>query len=232
MMNALPTLEDLVHLVEQATLDTDPMEQLTESVMLSGRLTDLGDELVGHFVERARASGATWAEIGEGMGVSKQAAQKRFTVRGLRRPGGGFFLTRFTDEARHVARRAVAHARESGSARVGSEHVLLGMLDDPENLACRAITGLGGSIEEIRAAARPVPDLGAGSSGSGHVPFSPDAKKVLELALRETIRLADRRIGTEHILLAILRDRKSPGARILVDHGITHRAVEEWLEEA
>lgn len=240
MMNALPTLEDLVHLVEQATLDTDPMEQLTESVMLSGRLTDLGDELVGHFVERARASNATWAEIGERMGVSKQAAQKRFTMRGLRRRGGGFFLTHFTDEARLVARRAVAHAREGGSARVGSEHVLLGLIDDPGSLACRAITGLGGSIEEIRAAAHPVAEPGDGSRGSGHIPFSPDAKKVLELALREAIHRADRRIGTEHILLAILRDGKSPGARLLLEGGrsasarawITHQAVEGWLELA
>jgi len=105
MMDSLPSLDDLIRLVERTSPTTDPLQQLTESVMLSGHIADLGDELIGHFVERARSSDATWSEIGERMGVSKQAAQKRFTMRGLRRRRGGFFLTHFTDEARLVARR-------------------------------------------------------------------------------------------------------------------------------
>jgi hypothetical protein len=230
MMESLPTPDDLVRLVDETTLEADPLQQLTEAVVLSGRITDLADGLVGKFVARARSSGATWEEIGECMGVSKQAAQKRFTATGPQRRGG-FFLTRLAEEARHVVRRAVTHAREAGSSHVGTEHLVLGLLDDPESIACRAITGLG-SVDEIRSAAQPETDSGEGHAGAGgHIPFSADSKKVLELALRETIRSGDRRIGTGHILLGILRDERSPGARVLLESGVSRKAVEAWLEE-
>jgi ATP-dependent Clp protease ATP-binding subunit ClpA len=86
-------------------------------------------------------------------------------------------------------------------------------------------------LDEIRSATQS--DMGSGSTSStgGHIPFSPDAKKVLELALRETIRSGDRRIGTQHILLGILRDEKSPGARLLIERGISRKAAEKWIEE-
>lgn len=116
---------------------------------------------------------------------------------------------------------------------MGTEHLVLGLLDDPESVACRAITGVGGSVEGIRSAAQSEADPGGGGArGGGHIPFSADSKKVLELALRETIRSGDRRIGTEHILLGILRDERSPGARVLLEQGISRKAVEAWLEEA
>jgi hypothetical protein len=228
-MESLPSLDDLILLVEHTTPDADPLRQLTDSVVVSGWVSDLGDELVGHFVERARSDGATWQEIGQCMGVSKQAAQKRFTLRGRRRRRG-FFLTRFAEDARHAVRSAVPHAREAGSSHVDTEHLVLGLLDDPESVAARAVTDLGGEVE-IRSAASPLLDSPGMSGGGGHIPFSADSKKVLELALRETIRSGDRRIGTEHVLLGILRDEKSPGARLLIERGITRKAVEGWLEE-
>jgi hypothetical protein len=231
MTESLPSLENLIRLVEETTPEVDPLQHLTESVVLSDRIADLGDGLVGHFMERARSSGATWEEIGECMGVSKQAAQKRFTTRGPQRRGG-FFLTRLADEAREVVHGAAAHARELGSSHVGTEHLVLGLLDDPESVTCRAITGLGGSVDEIRSALLSETHSGEGGAhGGGHIPFSADSKKVLELALRETIRSRDRRIGTAHILLGILRDEKSPGARVLLNQRVSRKAVEAWLEE-
>ena len=232
-MENLPSLPDLIQLIEETRPNTDPLQLLTDAVVVSGRLADVGDEVVGHFVEGARSSGATWAEIGECMGVSKQAAQKRFPTGGPGRAGrSGFFLTRLAEDARHVVRRAVNHARRTGSSHVDTEHLVLGLLDDPDSRASRAIAGLEGSVEEIRSAAHSGHESGRTSRGGGHIPFSPDAKKVLELALREAIRSRDRRIGTEHILLGILRDTRSPGARILIDRGITHKSVVARLEEA
>jgi len=231
MMESLPSLDDLIRLVEETNAEADSLQQLTDAVVLSGRIADLGGGLVGHFVERARSSGATWEEIGERMGVSKQAAQKRFALKG-RQGRGGFFLTRLAEEAREVVRRAVTHARESGSSHVGIEHLVLGLLDDPESVACRAITALGGSVDEIRSVAQSETDLDeAVDRGGGRIPFSADSKKVLELALRETIRSGDRRIGTGHILLGLIRDEKSPGARVLLESGIGRKAVEAWIEE-
>lgn len=230
-MEFLPSLDELIGVVENSTPDADPLQQLTDSVVVSGRISDLADELVGYFVEQARSSGATWEEIGECMGVSKQAAQKRFTMRGPRRRGG-FFLTRLAEEARHVVRSAVAHAREVGSSHVGTEHLVLGLLADPQSVACRAITGVGGSVDEIGSAARSEMDsVEGGERSGGHIPFSADSKKVLELALREAIRSGDRRIGTEHILLGIVRDDKSPGARVLLPNGVSRKTVEAWLAE-
>lgn len=143
MMENMPSLEDLIGLVENSIPDADPLQQLTDSVVVAGRISDLADELIGHFVEQARSSGATWEEIGECMGVSKQAAQKRSTMKGPRRRGG-FFLTRLAEEARDVVQRAVAHAREVGSSHVGTEHLVLGLLADSQSVACRAIAGVGG----------------------------------------------------------------------------------------
>lgn len=120
---------------------------------LVGRITDLADGLIGHFVERARSSGATCEEIGEFMGVSKQAAQKRFTQTGPPRRGG-FFLNRLAEDARLAVRMAVRNAREMESSQLSTGHLVLGLLDDPESLACRAITGLGGSADDIRSVVR------------------------------------------------------------------------------
>ena len=231
-MESLPALDDLVHLVEFVDPGARPLELLTEAMILSGRLGDLGDELIGHFVERARHSGATWAEIGECMGVTKQAAQKRFTA--TRSRGGdrrGFFITRLTEQARQVVRRAAAHARRSGSAEIGTEHLVLGLVDEPDSTACRAITGLGATLDGIRAATLASIGSGPRAGSLGHLPFSADSKKVLGLALREAIRSGDRRIGTEHVLLGILRDQRSPGARVLVEQGVTRKSVEQWLRD-
>jgi len=248
MEDSMPTLEELIRLVEDISRDADPLQSLTDAVIVSGRITDLADELVGHFVEIARETGATWAEIGDCMGVSKQAVQKRFRGGPRRAVGaGGFFVTRLADNARSVVRRAVAHVHEMGSAEVGTEHLVLGIVDDPECRAARAITGLGVSLDLIRTAiecddSSPTPDDDRRRDteprgprlhyGMPRVPFSAASKKVLELALRERIRSAGRgQIDTGHILLAILRDAKSPGARALIDHGIDLRSVATWLEE-
>jgi hypothetical protein len=230
MLESLPTSDDLIRLVEKTTPESDPLQQLTEAAVLAGRIAELGDGLVGQFVEQARSSGATWEEIGECMGVSKQAAQKRFTATGRQRRSG-FFLTRLTEEARQVVRRAVTHAREAGSSQVGTEHLILGLLDDPESVGYRAITGLGGAVDEIRSALSETEVDATGASGADHIPFSADSKKVLELALRESIRSGDRRIGTGHILLGILREEKSPGARVLLASGTSRKAVEAWIGE-
>lgn len=231
MMDSVPTIEELIHLVEVQSSAVDPLERLTESVVLAGHMSDLGDELIGHFVDMARTAGATWVEVGECMGVSKQAAQKRFTRRGPRR-SGGFFLTRFADESREVTRRALMHARDLGRSEVGTEHIVLGLLDDPETMACRAIRGLGASLDDIRAGVQPDLRPSATETPGRRVPLAADTKKAIELSLREAIRNGDRRIATQHILLGVLRSEGSPGARLLVEHGVTRRAIEAWVEEA
>jgi hypothetical protein len=229
-MDDIPEPDRLIQLVEQMHPEAEALQRLTDSMIVGGRLTDAADELIGHFVARARESGATWADIGACLGVTKQAAQKRFVTRDPERsPREGLYRTRFTESVRQAVTAAQDHARRAGSTSIGTEHLVLGLIDDPHSRAARAIVGLGVPLDELRAAT--VGDTGdVEPTERRHIRFSADSKKVLELALREAIRSKDRHIETEHVLLGILRDEGSAGARLLVPRGITRRAVAAWIE--
>lgn len=227
-MENIPALEELVALVEQRAPTDEPLTQLTEAVLVSGHMDELRDSLVGHFVSRAREAGATWEEIGECMGTTKQAAQKRFAHRRQRRRGG-FFHKRFTEEARRVVQGAVTLAREMGGDEVNPNHLLVNIMDQP--VIARAIGALGGSVDEIRSTIRSaLESVRGGEPTDAHVPFSFESKKVLELSLREAIHAGDRQISVEHIFLGILREGASQGAQVLARAGITRKAFESWLE--
>jgi hypothetical protein len=224
-MNQLPiSLDELCRIVESKNPKEGALTHLGEAVRLADDLTDMADQLIGHFVDEARTSGASWSEIGEGLGVSKQAAQKRFVTK----RGRGLF-SRFSDEARNIVMNAQELARTAGADHIGTEHLVLAMITDDGSPTAGALASVGASIEEVRSEVKA--RVGYSETPStGHVPFSADSKKVLELSLREAIRAKDKRIVSQHILLGLLRDPKTPGASILVAHGLTHAAVEGWLD--
>ena len=124
---------------------------------------------------------------------------------------------RFTNRARHVVVLSQEEARELHHNYIGTEHLLLGLLGEPEGVAGRVLAGQGMSLEAAR---REVTDItGTGkASPRGHIPFTPRAKKVLELSLREALRLRHKYIGTEHILLGILREGQGVAAQVLAQH--------------
>ena len=220
-------IEDLIDIVERGVENGNPLDYLAESVVIANRLDDLSDELIGYFVDLARESGASWAEIGGSLGVSKQAAQKRFVL-GAGRGGRGLF-TRFATQAREIVTHAVSHATRAGHYEIGTGHLVLGIIDHPDSIAARAMVGLGVSLDRARTAVQVGLPPNASGKAEGHIPFSDHAKKVLQLALREAIRSGDRHIGSEHILLAILRDQGSSGAEVLTSVGLSRGSVEEWL---
>jgi ATP-dependent Clp protease ATP-binding subunit ClpA len=125
---------------------------------------------------------------------------------------------RFSDRARRVVVLAQEEARMLNHNYIGTEHILLGLAHEGEGVAAKALESLGVSLGEVR---RQVEDIiGRGQSEpSGHIPFTPRAKKVLELSLREAIQLGHNFIGTEHILLGILREGEGVAAQILVKLG-------------
>jgi Clp amino terminal domain, pathogenicity island component len=224
-------LDDLIELVKSLHPEGDSLQRLSDAMLISAHLGELADHLIGHFVDQARRTGASWTEIGQSIGVSKQAAQKRFVPKRSGEDGDeereGLF-SRFTARARNVAQEAQAEARRAGHDEVGTEHIVLGLLREPEALAPRAIEAQGVSLDQVRDAASATlgPTLAA---VPGHVPFGPGAKKVLNLAAREALRLGHNYIGTEHILLGMLRDEKAAGARILTGLGITRDGAEQWI---
>ena len=124
---------------------------------------------------------------------------------------------RFTNRARHVVVLAQEEARRLQHNYIGTEHVLLGLLGEPDGPAYRALEGVGMSLEAARDQVTAIVGTGA-SSVSGHIPFTPRAKKTLELSLREALQLHHNYIGTEHILLGLIREGEGVAAQVLKQH--------------
>jgi hypothetical protein len=231
-MEGLPArLDDLIAYVQSQDPSGGPLDHLSDAVLVAERLGELADHLIGHFVDQARKAGASWTEIGQSMGVTKQAAQKRFVPRSSDMPplGATGLHARFTDRARRAVAAAQNEALGAKHAEVTTAHVILGLLTEPEGLAARAIQAQGISLDAVRTAI--VESLGppAERPASGHVPFSANAKKALDLTLREALRLGHNYVGTEHILLGIRTDETSPGAQTLIALGVDKDRAEEWI---
>ncbi|MFI1285742.1 MULTISPECIES: Clp protease N-terminal domain-containing protein [unclassified Streptomyces] len=224
-------LDDLIEAIKK--VHTDTLEQLSGAVVAAEALGDVADHLIGHFVDQARRSGASWTDIGRSMGVTRQAAQKRFVPKADKEgdagldPNQGF--ARFTPRARNVVVVAQNEARAAGNTEIRTEHLVLGLLSEPEGLAALALTAQGVDTDAVRAAATgalppaaaDVPDL---------VPFDAAAKKTLELTFREALRLGHGYVGTEHILLALLEQEHGEG--LLTGLGVDKDAVEAAVTEA
>ena len=125
---------------------------------------------------------------------------------------------RFTDRARRVVVLAQEEARLLNHNYIGTEHILLGLIHEGEGVAAKALESLGISLEAVRNQVEEIIGQG-GTSPSGHIPFTPRAKKVLELSLREALQLGHNYIGTEHILLGLIREGEGVAAQVLVKLG-------------
>ena len=142
---------------------------------------------------------------------------------------------RFTDRARRVVVLAQEEARDLCHNYIGTEHILLGLLREQDGVAARALEALGISLDAARQQVQGIIGRGEGMP-VGHIPFTPRAKKVLELSLREALQFGHNYIGTEHILLGLVREGDGVAAHVLVDLGadlMTVRAeVVNLLREA
>ena len=143
-------------------------------------------------------------------------ARRRSIVRGT--------FERFTERARQVVVLAQDEARALGHNYIGTEHILLGLLREEEGLAARALESLDVTLEEVRADVARI--VGQGDEvATGQIPFTPRAKEVLELALREALSLGHNHVGTEHILLGLVREGDGAAAAILPRYGIDGERV-------
>ena len=124
---------------------------------------------------------------------------------------------RFTNRARHVVVLAQEEARRLRHNYIGTEHILLGLLGEPDGAAGRALAGFGMSLEATRGEVTAIVSAGT-TAPSGHIPFTPRAKKTLELSLREALALHHNYIGTEHILLGLIRESDGVAAQVLRQH--------------
>ena len=202
-------LDDLIDVIK--TVHDEPLDQLTDAVLAAEFLGEIADHLIGHFVDQARKSGASWTDIGRCMGVTKQAAQKRFVPKspsdaGALDPNAGF--GRFTPRARNVVVVAQNKAHEAGNNEIHTAHLLLALFAEPEGLAVKLLASQGVDADAVAAAVTLPPRV---DDVPALIPFSPAAKKVLELTFRQALRLGHNYIGTEHILLALLEAEDDDG---------------------
>jgi hypothetical protein len=199
-------LDDLIDVIK--TVHSEPLDQLTDAVLAAEALGEVADHLIGHFVDQARRSGASWTEIGQCMGVTKQAAQKRFVPRAEPLdPNEGF--ARFTPRARAAVVHAQTTARDARHSEISPDHLLLGLLVDTESLGMALLAAQGVTPDALRTAVALTPT--ADGDTLDLIPFNGPAKKVLELTFREALRLGHNYIGTEHLLLALLESEDADG---------------------
>jgi hypothetical protein len=224
-------LDDLIEAIKKA--HTDALEQLSDAVIAAEHLGDVADHLIGHFVDQARRSGASWTDIGKSMGVTRQAAQKRFVPKD---PGGAANVGldpsqgfgRFTPRARKTVVVSQSRARKLGHARIGTGHLTLGLLSEPDGLAAQAMVAQGVQLDAVREAVTAALPAATEGEMPELIPFDTDAKKVLELTFREALRLGHDYVGTEHILLALLEHEDGSGT--LAGLGLDKAAVENHVE--
>ena len=221
-MSSPVRLDDLIAAIKKVR--ADPLEQLAHAVLAAQHIDEVADHLIGHFVDQARRSGASWTEIGKSMGVTKQAAQKRFVAKaGASDLDASQGFSRFTQRARNVVMAAQNEARAAGSDTILTGHLALGLLSEPEAVAALVLRNQGVALDAVRtavAATLPppsdtVPEL---------IPYSTDARKALELTFREALRLGHNYVGTDHILLALLEHEAGSGP--LTELGVEKSKVE------
>ncbi|MEA2450536.1 MAG: hypothetical protein QOG63_2468 [Thermoleophilaceae bacterium] len=204
------------------------------------------EALERHHVAAAVAQGWSWSQVALTLGVSKQAAHKKHAraVRALQQAAEGESVPTdgrvvVTSEARDAVRRARSEARALGSSVVGTEHLLLGILSCEKAREVQILEGAGVNLDTARAALQPTlaeedravavtsTDTAAAAAATG---VSPLARECLEQSLRETVRRADRHLGVQHLLLALLGRPDGGAARTLERLGTSSEAVRRTLE--
>lgn len=202
-MNNPVRLDDLIAAISQ--VHEEPLERLSGAVIAADALGDVADHLIGHFVDQARRSGASWTEIGASMGVTKQAAQKRFVPK-----AGEDNFGRFSAAARSVVVAAQNEAHAGGHDTITPAHLVLGLLAESGTAAAAAFAAKGLEPAAVRAAATAVLPPRA-AEVPALVPFDAPARKALELTFREALRLGHETVGTGHVLLALLEQEDGDG---------------------
>lgn len=196
------SLSDLIDNVDEDLSQDTTLTKIAEAQARAHTLTALADQLVGHYVAIAKEEGASWTEIGDAIGVSKQAAQQRHSPQ---------VFGRFTNLARHAVVLAQEAARSRRHDFIGTEHLLLGLLDEPKGLAAKLLDpadGVRAALEERMApAGKRLP--------RGHIPFTPRGKRAIDLAIAEASGLGHDWVGTEHLLLGVLAEGEGVAAQAL-----------------
>ena len=237
-------LDTLIAHIHDARPEDDALARVEAACQAAADLDQIADHLIGHFVDEARDAGFTWTQIGEHIGVTKQAARKRFAPREVpdesvasatirdsaREKSRDKVFGRYTDRARHAVVLAQENARDHGHPFISTEHILFGICQEDHDRGAQTIEACGVELADLQTALTdrlPAPS----AHPRGHIPFAQEGKKALDLAMRASLLLGHDWIGTEHLLLGLLTESTGLAAQVLGDMGITaERAQEEALK--
>lgn len=204
------SLDNLIAFVEALHANGDPLLHLSDAITVSNRVQSQADALIGYFVDQARRSGASWTQIGESMGVTKQAAQKRFVGRSTEWLEDAFHassrpLERFAPRTRNVL---AASRRLPSSGEIEPRHLVAALLGEPDSVATTVIHEAG-VTDAALAEAMGVPldaiaqaFVPASSDRAGTATFGTGAKRLIAHALDVALHYGHNYIGTEHLLLS------------------------------
>ncbi len=253
-MTPPPALQDLINTVHQDAASSDSLDELVTAAATVAQLEDTNDALLGHFVDRCRREGRSWSEISGALGVTKQAVHKRFAASWADKiiastPSPTF--ERFTSRARKVLAVAIQKANADGQQEASSVHLLLGLFAEPEGVAAKALREMNISEAAVQAAvnqaalnqaaeskawkATPAGTSGAGAEADAGTEapkrFTADGKRALRNALTIALEHGHNYIGTEHLLLGLIRDPDSPATVALAAVGAAETEVTARVTE-
>jgi ATP-dependent Clp protease ATP-binding subunit ClpA len=201
-----------------------PLDQIEAALAVSEELASCADELIGQFVEEARRAGCSWTEIGQRIGVSKQAARQRFGEPGRRAPET-FRLSAPFGGCLEAARRDAA---ADGAAEVGTHHQLIGLFH--EGVAAAVLGKLGVRADAVRAAARELFPGGGSLPGERPPQESAEAREAIRRASAIARQAGRDEVDTEHLLAALALDPGSGARRVLSHLGVSGAALKKGLD--
>jgi hypothetical protein len=214
------SLADLIARLDEELPEADALARISEAHLRAQTLSDLGEQLLDHYVGKAKQVGASWSEIGDAIGVSKQAVQQRHAPAPFER---------FTDLNRHSVVLAQEAARTYKHDFIGTEHLLLGLLGEPRGLAYEVLLAKTESEQRIREAVEEAMPPAGKKALRGHIAFRPESKEAIEQTLRAAADLGHDAVGTGHTLLGLIRVEQSPAAQVLRNLGFTSEELHETV---
>ena len=227
-------LDNLIAYVKGLHPDGGPLENVSDAFTVSTQLDEQADALIGYFVDQARRSGLSWSQIGGAMGVSKQAAQKRFV------PSAGKVSDMMPEPAKpfsqftaRAARTLAAAGKLAAPSPMSSAHLAAALLAEPEGFAAKAIAVTVAAPEQLYAALGTGPAEAAENTGSAELldlSLDETAKEALKSAMKAALRLGHNYIGTEHFLLGLLAEG-GPVAEAFTSLGLTPERAERLIAE-
>lgn len=219
-MAPAPSAQELIGVVLADAPEESPLSRLETAASITKTVGETADAVLGYFVDQARRAGHSWSEIGESLGVSKQAAQQRH---GPRLGSPSLSLERFTERARSVLAQAEFSARHLGHSFIGTEHLLLAQYAEPDGVGVKVLIEAGLSAEQVRQAIVELIGEGPGA-GEGRLPYTPRAVQLVTNAQAAAVEFGHNYVGTEHLLVASARG-DGVAAKVLEDAHLDEATV-------